>query len=54
MAKGLRVLITDEEYEFVKKLAKYDGITVHQEINNLLCLQIREEKELEEQERRFT
>lgn len=52
--KGFRVLINDKEYEFVKKLAKYDGMTVHNEINVLLSLQIREEMELEAQERRFT
>lgn len=52
--KGFKVLINNEEYEFVKKLAKYDGMTVHNEINVLLCLQIREEMELEQQERRFT
>lgn len=52
--KGFRVLISDEEYEFIKKLAKYDGMTAHDEINALLSLQIREEIELEEQERRFT
>lgn len=52
--KGFRVLINDEEYEFIKKLAKYDGMTVHNEINVLLSLQIREEMELEAQERRFT
>ena len=54
MAKGFRVLINDEEYEFVKKLAKYDGMTVHNEINVLLSLQIREEIELEQREHRFT
>ena len=48
MAKGFRVSITDEEYEFLKKMAKNDGTTVRQEVQWLLSLQIREEMELEE------
>jgi len=52
--KGFRVLLNDEEYEFVKKLAKYDGMTAHAEVNVLLSLQISEEMELEKQEHRFT
>lgn len=49
MAKGFRVSITDEEYEFLKKMAKHYGTTVKQEVQYLLSLQIREEMELEEQ-----
>lgn len=52
--KGFKVLLNDEEYEFIKKLAKYDGTTEHVEVNVLLSLQIREEMELEKQEHRFT
>ena len=48
MAKGFRVSITDEEYEFLKKMAKNDGTTVRQEVQWLLSLQIREEMDLEE------
>ena len=48
MAKGFRVSITDEEYEFLKKMAKNDGTTVRQKVQWLLSLQIREEMELEE------
>ncbi len=49
MAKGFRVIITDKEYEFLKNLAKQDGLTVKEEVQNLLSLQIREEMELKEQ-----
>lgn len=52
MAKGFRVAITDEEYEFLKKLAKHDGLTVKEEVQCLLSLQIREEMELEEERAR--
>ena len=54
MAKGFRVELQDDEYEFIKKLAKYDGITVRQEVQALLSLQIREEVELEEEQHLFT
>ncbi len=52
MAKGFRVLVTDAEYEFLKKLAKHDKISVRTEVNNLLALQIREEIELNEEYRK--
>ena len=54
MAKEFMVSITEEQYAFLKKLAKYDNVSVHTEIQQLLNLQIREEIELQEQERRFT
>lgn len=53
MAKGFRVSVTDEQYAFLKKLAKYDNVSVHTEIQQLLNLQIREEMELEERENNF-
>lgn len=49
MAHLFRVSISDEDYEFLKKLAKYDNVSVHAEAEQLLSLQIREEKELQEQ-----
>lgn len=54
MAKYITVYINNEEEAFLKKLAKYDNISVQTEVQQLLSLQIREEIELEEQERRFT
>lgn len=47
MAKSFRVVVNDEEYEFLKKLAKYDGVTLHQEVQQLLSLQIWEEMQIE-------
>lgn len=49
MAKGFRVIVNDEEYEFLKKLAKHDGITVRQEVQQLLSLQIWEEMQIEQE-----
>ena len=50
--KKLRVDITldDEEYNFIKGLAKRDGLTVHKEFTQLLALQIWEEIQLYKQE----
>lgn len=52
--KGFRVLLNDKEYEFIKKLAKYDGMTAHDEVNVLISLKIDEMERLEKQEHRFT
>ena len=52
--KGFRVLLNDKEYEFIKKLAKHDGMTAHDEVNVLLSLKIDEEMAHEEQEHWFT
>lgn len=49
MAKGFRVVVNDEEYEFLKRLAKHDGITVHKEVQQLLSLQIWEEMQVQEE-----
>lgn len=49
MAKGFRVVVNDEEYEFLKKLAKHDGITVRQEVQQLLSLQIWEEMQIDQE-----
>lgn len=38
----LKVYINDKRYEFVKKLAKYDNMTVDDEINVLLSIKIDE------------
>lgn len=47
--KGFRVIVTDEEYDFLKKLAKYDNISVHTEVQRLLSLQIWEEMEVQKE-----
>ena len=49
MAHLFRVSISDEDFEFLKKLAKYDNVSVHTEAEQLLRLQISEEMELQEQ-----
>ena len=49
MAHLFRVSICDEDFEFLKKLAKYDNVSVHTEAEQLLRLQISEEMELQEQ-----
>lgn len=49
MAKGFRVVVNDEEYEFLKKLAKSDNISVHTEVQRLLSLQIWEEMEVQKE-----
>lgn len=47
MAKGFRVVVNDKEHEFLKKLAKHDGISLRQEVQQLLSLQIWEEMQIE-------
>jgi hypothetical protein len=50
--KAFYLTITDDEHKFLKKLAKHDGLTVKEEVQCLLSLQIREEMELEEERAR--
>lgn len=45
--KGFRVVVNEEELEFLKKLAKHDGVSLHQEVQQLLSLQIWEEMQIE-------
>ena len=40
--------LTDDEYKFLKTLAKKDEVTTHEEMKLLARLQLREEMELEE------
>lgn len=49
MAKGFRVIVNDEEYDFLKKLAKNDNISVRTEVQRLLSLQIWEEMEVQKE-----
>ena len=49
MAHGFRLIVNDEEYEFLKRLAKHDGVTLHQEAQQLLSLQIWEEMQVNEE-----
>ena len=47
MAHTFRLIVNDEEYAFLKRLAQYDGITVHQEAQQLFSLQIWEETQVQ-------
>lgn len=49
MTHGFRLIVNDEEYEFLKRLAKHDGITVHKEAQQLLDLQIWEEMQVQKE-----
>ena len=45
-AHYFRVVCNDEEYEFLKKLARHDNITLHQEAQQLFSLQVWEEQQV--------
>ena len=49
MAHGFRLVVNDEEYEFLKRLAKHDGVTVHVEAQQLFSLQIWEEMQVQQE-----
>lgn len=46
----VKITLNDEEETFIKWLAKYDGITVKEELKQLLNLQIWEEMQVHEKE----
>lgn len=46
MFKKYTVELSEDQYEFLKKLAKHDSISVHMEVQSLLDLQIRETQEV--------
>ena len=48
----LSISLSDEEIKAVKKLAKADGLKMEEELRVLLRLQIREEIELQEAQKR--
>lgn len=49
--RNIDVILTDEEMDFIKWLAKRDDLTVKNEIRCLFNLQLREEMELYNEER---
>lgn len=49
--RNIDVILTDEEMDFLKWLAKRDNITVKNEMRCLFNLQLREEMELYNEER---
>ena len=48
IVKTIKVPLKKDEAEFIEKLAEQDGISVNNELINLLRLQIQEEMELAE------
>ena len=49
--RNIKVTLHDEEYDFLKWLAKRDGVTVGEEMKILFNLQLSEEMELYNEER---
>lgn len=49
MAHGFRLIVNDEEYEFLKRLAKHDGVSIHKEAQQLFSLQIWEEMQVQQE-----
>ncbi len=49
MAHEFRFKVSDETYNFLKKLADHDNISVHKEAENLFFLQIFEEREVQKE-----
>ena len=49
MSKTFSVTLNERQLKFLKKLAEHDGLTVGQEIQGLLNLQIEEEMEVEKE-----
>lgn len=48
--RNIKVALHDNEYDFLKWLAKRDGVTVSEELRQLFYLQLREEMDLYEEE----
>lgn len=46
MFKKYTIVLSKDQYEFLKKLAKHDSISVRMEVQSLLDLQIRETQEV--------
>ena len=49
--RNIKVTLHDEEYDFIKWLAKRDGVTVSEEMKMFFNLQLSEEMELYNEER---
>lgn len=49
--RNVDVILTDEEFEFLKWLAKRDNLTIKNEMRCLFNLQLREEMDLYNEER---
>ena len=49
MAHGFRLVVNDEEYDFLKRLAKHDGVSIHKEAQQLFSLQIWEEMQVQQE-----
>lgn len=49
MAHHFRLIVNDEEYEFLKRLAKHDGVSLHTEAQQLFSLQIWEEMQVQQE-----
>ena len=49
MAHSFKLIVNDDEYNFLKRLAKHDGVTVHKEAQQLFSLQIWEEMQVQEE-----
>lgn len=43
ITKRITVNLTEEQMEFIKKLAEHDGCTISEAMQNLFYLQLREE-----------
>ena len=50
-SRNIKAVLTDEEYNFIKWLAKRDKVTIGKELQILFNLQLREEMELYNDER---
>ena len=50
---NLRIVLNDEEYNFLKQLSKHDGQTIREEAKSLFNLQLWEEMELYRDEMRM-
>ncbi len=49
MAHGFRLIVNDDEYNFLKRLAKHDGVSIHAEAQQLFSLQIWEEMQVQKE-----
>ena len=49
MAHGFRLIVNDDEYHFLKRLAKHDGVSIHAEAQQLFSLQIWEEMQVQQE-----
>ena len=52
--RNIKICLTDEQYDFIKWIAKRDGVTISEELQNMFYLQLSEDMNYYENEYKNT